>query len=66
MNYKYYIDNDRIFEVEDDGRKFTTDLFGDSISFLVKNQKELALHPNSQRKKRKSYWLQENRPEYFL
>lgn len=66
MNYKYYIDNDRIFEVEDDGRKFTTDLLGESISFLVKNQKELALHPNSQRKKRKLYWLQKNCPEYFL
>ena len=66
MNYEYYIDRDRIFEVEKDGRKIPTDLFGDSIRFLVENQKELALHPHSQRKKRKLEWLKKEHSEEFI
>ena len=41
MNYEYYIDRDRIFEVEKDGRKIPTDLYGDSIRFLIENQKTM-------------------------
>lgn len=66
MNYNYYIDRDRIFEVENNGRKIPADLFGDSIRFLVENKKELALHPHSQRKKRKLEWIKENHPEWFI
>lgn len=66
MNYSYYIDRDRIFEVENDGKKIPMDLFGDSIRFLVENQKELALHPHSQQKNRKLEWLKKEHPELML
>lgn len=63
MNYSYYIDRGRIFEVENNGKKIPMDLFGDSIRFLVENQKEIALHPTSQRKLE---WLKKEYPEWLI
>ena len=64
MKYEYYIDRDRIFEVENNGRKIPTDLYGDSISFLIENQKDpQSLHLVS---KRKLEWLKKNHPELLI
>ena len=67
MNYEYYIDRDRIFEVEKDGRKIPTDLYGDSIIFLIENQLTVK---NSDillsTRQRKLEWLKQNHPELLL
>jgi len=63
MNYNYYIDRGRIFEIENNGKKFPVDLFGESIRFLIENQKEIALHPMSQRKLE---WLKKEHPELMI
>ena len=67
MSYSYYIDRDRIFEVENDGRKIPTDLYGDSIQFLIENHISLK---NSDTllstRQRKLEWLKQNHPEYLI
>ncbi len=63
MNYSYYIDRGRIFEVENNGKKIPADLWGDSIRFLIENQKEISLHPTSQRKLE---WLKKEHPELMI
>ena len=67
MSYSYYIDRGRIFEVENDGRKIPTDLYGDSISFLIENHISLK---NSDTllstRQRKLEWLKQNHPELLL
>jgi hypothetical protein len=64
MNYSYYIDRGRIFEVKNDGKKIPTDLFGDSIRFLIENQKNHnILLPTSQRKLE---WLKKEHPELMI
>jgi hypothetical protein len=67
MSYSYYIDRGRIFEVENDGRKIPTDLFGDSIRFLIENhidQKNSDILIST--RQRKLEWLKENHPELLL
>ena len=67
MNYSYYVDRGRIFEVENDGRKIPTDLYGDSIIFLIENQLTVK---NSDillsTRQRKLEWLKQNHPELLL
>ena len=67
MSYSYYIDRGRIFEVENDGRKIPTDLFGDSIQFLIENhidQKNSDILIST--RQRKLEWLKKNHPELIL
>ena len=64
MSYSYYIDRGRIFEVENDGRKIPTDLYGDSISFLIENQKNYDILLST--RLRKLEWLKQNHPELLL
>ena len=64
MSYSYYIDRSRIFEVENDGRKIPTDLYGDSISFLIENQKNYDILLST--RQRKLEWLKTIHPELFL
>jgi hypothetical protein len=70
MSYSYYIDRGRIFEVENDGRKIPTDLYGDSISFLIENQKNhdilLSTRYILSIRLRKIEWLKTNHPELML
>lgn len=64
MNYNYYIDRGRIFEVENDGKKIPMDLFGDSIRFLIESQNDPnGLNPASQRK---LDWLKKEYSEWFI
>ena len=64
MSYSYYIDRGRIFEVENDGRKIPTDLYGDSIIFLIENQKNSDILLST--RQRKLEWLKENHPELLI
>ena len=64
MKYEYYIDRDRIFEVENDGRKIPTDLYGDSISFLIENQKNYDILLST--RLRKLEWLKKEHPELLI
>lgn len=64
MSYSYYIDRGRIFEVENDGRKIPTDLYGDSIQFLIENQKNSDILLST--RQRKLEWLKENHPELLI
>jgi hypothetical protein len=70
MKYEYYIDRDRIFEVENDGRKIPTDLYGDSIRFLIENQKNydilLSTHQILSTRLRKLEWLKKEHPELLI
>jgi hypothetical protein len=70
MKYEYYIDRGRIFEVENDGRKIPTDLYGDSIQFLIENQKNydilLSTHQILSIRLRKLEWLKQNHPELLI
>ena len=70
MSYSYYIDRGRIFEVENDGRKIPTDLYGDSISFLIENQKNYDILLSTRHilstRLRKIEWLKKEYPELML
>ena len=64
LSYSYYIDRGKIFEVENDGKKIPMDLFGDSIRFLVENQKNYDIFLSTHQ--RKLEWLKQNHPELML
>lgn len=64
MNYSYYIDRGKIFEVKKDEEKIPADMWGDSIKFLIENQKDYdVLIPISQRK---LDWLKKEHPEWLI
>ena len=63
MNYEYFIYKGRVYETEKNNKKIPLDRSGESIKYLVENQKESALHPVSQRKLE---WLKKEHPEWLI
>lgn len=63
MNYYYMIKDEKIYEFETK-KETTYDKFGHTIKFIVENiEKKSAFSPAG---KRKSEWLLNNHPEFFI